>query len=47
MPLATWADGLALSSCRAALETTQGQIDGYFSQLSYKYHLEEVASLED
>ena len=28
-----------------ALEATQGQMDGFFSQLPYKCHLEEVASL--
>ena len=27
-----------------ALEATQGQMDGFFSQLPYKCHLEEVAS---
>ena len=31
----------------SALEATQGQIDGIFSQLPYKFHLEEVASLGD
>ena len=31
----------------AALKTTQGQFDGFFSQLSYKCHLPEVASVED
>ena len=29
------------------LEATQGQMDGFFSQLSYKCHLEEVASVGD
>ena len=28
-----------------ALEATQGQMDGLFSQLPYKCHLEEVASV--
>ena len=32
---------------RAALEATQGQIDGFFSQLPYKCHLEEVASVRN
>ena len=27
------------------LEATQGQMDGFFSQLPYKCHLEEVASV--
>ena len=31
----------------AALEATQGQIDGFFSHLPYKCHLEEVASVGD
>ena len=31
----------------AALEATQGQIDGFFSQLPNKCHLEEVASVGD
>ena len=30
-----------------ALEATQGQMDGFLSQLPYKFHLEEVASVED
>ena len=29
------------------LEATQGQMDGFFSQLPYKCHLEEVASVGD
>ena len=29
------------------LEITQGQIDGFFSQLPYKSHLEEVVSAGD
>ena len=29
------------------LETTQGQMDGFLSQLPYKYHLEEVTSVGD
>jgi len=33
--------------CRAALEATQGQIYGFFSQLPYKCYLEEVASVGD
>ena len=32
---------------QAALEAAQGQMDGSFSQLPYKYHLEEVASVGD
>ena len=31
----------------STLETTQGQIDGFFSQLPYKCHLKEVASVGD
>ena len=34
-------------SFRAVLEATQGQMDGFFGQLSYKCHLEEAASVED
>ena len=30
-----------------ALEATQGQMDGFFSQLPYKCHLEEVACVGD
>ena len=30
-----------------ALEATQGQMDGFFSQLPYKCYLEEVASVRD
>ena len=37
---------LDLRSC-LALEATQGQLDGSFSQLPYKCHLEEVASVGD
>ena len=29
----------------STLETTQGQIDGFFSQLPFKYYLPEVASV--
>ena len=28
-------------------EATQGQLDAFFSQLLYKFHLEEVASVGD
>ena len=31
----------------AAPETTQGQMDGFFSQLSFKCYLTEVASVGD
>ena len=31
----------------AALEATQGQMDGFFSQLHYECHLEEVAFVGD
>jgi len=31
----------------AALEATQGHMHGFFSQLPYKCHLEEVASVGD
>jgi len=47
--LSTWRD-LALPHSgwpSAALEATQGQMDGFFSQLPYKCHLEEVATLGD
>jgi len=30
-----------------ALEATQGQMDGFFSQLPYRCYLEEVASVEN
>ena len=33
------------SATPATLETTQGQIDGFFSQLIFKYYLREVASV--
>ena len=36
-------DDLALST----LETTQGQMHGFLSQLPYRYNLEEVASAGD
>ena len=32
---------------RAAMEATQGQIDGFFSQLPYKCHQNRVASVGD
>ena len=31
----------------AALEATQGQMDGFFRQLPYKCHLQKVASVGD
>ena len=31
----------------ATLEATQGQMDGFLSELPYKCYLEEVASVED
>ena len=31
----------------SALEATQGQMDGFFSQLPYKYYLEEITSVGD
>ena len=34
-------------NCRAALEATQGQMDGFFSQLPYTCYIEEVASVGD
>jgi len=34
-------------STTPALEATQGQMDGFFSQLPYKCYLEEVASVGD
>jgi hypothetical protein len=36
-----------ISGLEAALEATQGQMDGFFSQLPYKCHLKEVASVGD
>ena len=33
--------------CYTALETTNGQMDGFFSQLSYKCHQNRVASVGD
>ena len=33
------------ANCSAALEATQGQNDSFFSELPYKCHLEEVASV--
>ena len=32
---------------KAALEATQGQMDGFFSQLPYKCHIEELAPVGD
>ena len=32
---------------RAALEATQGQMDGFYRQLQYKCYFEEVASVGD
>ena len=40
--MSAWERG---SHPRAALEATQGQMDGSLSQLPYKCHLEEVASV--
>ena len=40
-------DGFADFFSSAALEATQGQMDGLFSRLPYKCHLEEVASVGD
>ena len=39
--------GGAESFVESALEATQGQIDGFFSQVPCKFHLEEVASVGD
>ena len=36
-----------ISVCVAALEATQGQMDGFFRQLPFRCHLEEVASAGD
>ena len=33
--------------CKSALEATQGQMDGFVSQLPYNCHIEEVASVGD
>ena len=35
------------SEQHAALEATQGQMDGFFSQLPYTHQLEQVASVGD
>ena len=35
------------SASVSTLEATQGQMDGSFSQLPYKCHLEEIASVRD
>ena len=43
---AVGAEGAELGA-RVALKATQGQMDGFFSQLPYKCHLEEVASVKD
>ena len=32
---------------KTALKATQGQMDGFFGQLPFKCHLEEVASVGD
>jgi len=37
----------AIDKYIAALEETQGQMDGFFSQLSYKCHQNRVASVGD
>ena len=42
-----WAKGLAASGNSTALETTQGQIHGFFSQIPYKCHQNRVASVGD
>jgi hypothetical protein len=39
-------EGLA-AVCNATLETAQGQIDGFFSQLPFKCYLPAVASVEN
>jgi len=39
--------GTSVKRITPALEATHGQIDGFFSQLPYKCHLEEVASVGD
>ena len=36
-----------IRGCEIALETTQGQIDSFFSQLPFKCYLPEVASVAD
>ena len=38
--------GTSVKRITPALEATHGQIDGFFSQLPYKCHLEEVALWE-
>ena len=40
-------EGAGSTSTTATLETTQGQMDGFFSQLLFKCYLPEVASLCD
>ena len=37
--------GIVFCVCTATLEAAQRQMDGLFSQLSYKCHLEEVSSM--
>jgi len=39
--------GHAAMVFRSTLEATQGQIDGFFSQLPYKCHQNRVASVGD
>ena len=41
----TWSASLQLSG--SALEATQGQMNGFLSQIPYKCRLEEVASMGD
>ena len=44
----SWLDIVARSGVLpTALEATQGQMEVFFSQLPYKFHLEEVASVGD
>ena len=42
-----YADILSVSLGWSTLETTQGQIDGFFSQPPFKCYLPEVASMGD
>ena len=44
---ADWSNTEKKVPALSALEATQGQRDGFFSQHPYKCHLEEVVSVED
>ena len=46
-PTSTAATLRASGQVKTTQETTQGRIDGFFSQLPFKCYLPEVASVED